>query len=207
MGNILKSNDVVFGDGNGGWLGWALVGGGKSGNYAIAVADVNRDGILDVVGATTLLALGDGIGGFTVNYVFPLVEQNTRQLAFLDINKDGILDVVAANPYGIDGPNSMLIRHACALSLSPRVTLRACACSAARANTQSLSQSLSPFARTRTTSHLAPSFPRQPLSIATLPPVCIACHPQPPYRWLRREHYVPRGGSSHAFHRARRPKQ
>lgn len=69
--------------------------------YAIAVADLNRDGRPDVVtvnpGTSTIsVLLGDGAGGFATSVEYP-VEGNSRALTVADLNGDAIPDLVTAS--------------------------------------------------------------------------------------------------------------
>jgi hypothetical protein len=80
----------------------------------IALGDLNRDGILDLVVASGLTAgsvdvlLGDGLGGFTRVPGAPFATgAATYSVALGDINGDGILDIVAGN--SIDGNLSLFL--------------------------------------------------------------------------------------------------
>ena len=69
--------------------------------YRIRLADVNRDGRLDIItanlgGATLSILLGRGDGTFTNGFVFPTGGGGPVDLALGDFNGDGILDVALA---------------------------------------------------------------------------------------------------------------
>ncbi|HKW32657.1 MAG TPA: Ig-like domain repeat protein [Candidatus Acidoferrum sp.] len=80
-----------------------------TGPSAIATADMNADGILDLVvtnsgDGTVSLLLGDGTGGFTATGPLPAKSFPTgsspQALALFDFNLDGRLDVVTVNGSG-----------------------------------------------------------------------------------------------------------
>jgi hypothetical protein len=80
----------------------------------IALGDLNRDGILDLVVASGLTAgsvdvlLGDGLGGFTRVPGAPFATGSaTYSVALGDINGDGVLDIAAGN--NIDGNVSLFL--------------------------------------------------------------------------------------------------
>jgi hypothetical protein len=100
------TNDVsvLLGDGKGGFgsaTDYSL--NGSAGPLAVALADVNRDGILDIVTANSLtddvsVLLGDGKGGFGTATSYGLNGASTPNgLAIADLNGDGMPDVVTAN--------------------------------------------------------------------------------------------------------------
>jgi hypothetical protein len=108
---------------------------GGGGAEAVAVADVNRDGIPDLVvalqcpgeydgGCTTSggkigVMLGNGDGTFQSAMIFSSGGATADSIAVADVNGDGIPDVVVANycessagcpyDYGADGPGSVSI--------------------------------------------------------------------------------------------------
>jgi hypothetical protein len=89
---------------------------------AFTLADVNRDGVLDIVGLhgsfsnTVSIRLGDGRGGFGPPVISPFGNSGAKTLAMADLNGDGVPDVVAtfyggvlvasATPSGHLGPVS-----------------------------------------------------------------------------------------------------
>jgi hypothetical protein len=95
---------VVLGDGAGLFLTPAslvTVGVAGSAPTAIAVADLNRDGIPDLVvalggNASVLPMTGNGNGTFILGTAIP-VAANPRYLAVGDFNRDGISDVAVAS--------------------------------------------------------------------------------------------------------------
>ncbi|MFN9968535.1 MAG: FG-GAP repeat domain-containing protein, partial [Phycisphaerae bacterium] len=92
---ILKNNGSgVFGTPS-------YVEGGGNGEFGLNAADMNQDGILDlVVGAhdsqTMVVAIGDGAGGYTPGTGRPL-SGKPWQVAVGDLNGDGREDVASVN--------------------------------------------------------------------------------------------------------------
>ena len=77
--------------------------GNSNGEDHLAIADVNRDGILDVVtagsGNECHVLLGDGSAAFNpVTYIYSASTVHRAKLA--DMNRDGILDLVSTNGTG-----------------------------------------------------------------------------------------------------------
>jgi hypothetical protein len=71
----------------------------------VAVADLNHDGILDLVlgsGPGIQIELGDGHGGFGAPQSFALPGY-AASIALADLNGDGQLDIVTATKYGTGG--------------------------------------------------------------------------------------------------------
>jgi len=91
---------VLLGDGQGGFV-EADKSPFDSGAYLfhVSVADVNRDGKMDVVGAagaSVRVMLGDGRGGFSAAPGIT-TGRGTYRLALSDLNGDGKMDVVTSN--------------------------------------------------------------------------------------------------------------
>jgi len=94
---------VMIGDGRGGFteangspfdFGAAL--------YHISIADVNRDGTMDVLATTgnsLRVLLGDGRGAFKPAASIP-VGPGAWRIAVADLNGDGAVDVVTSNSEG-----------------------------------------------------------------------------------------------------------
>lgn len=91
---------VLLGDGRGGFVeatASPFDGGGKL--FHTAIADVNRDGKMDVVaagGASVRVMLGDGRGGFAPAPAIP-GGPGIWRLGIGDVNADGKIDVVTSN--------------------------------------------------------------------------------------------------------------
>ncbi len=74
---------------------------GNSATYVVALADLDRDGDLDLVegndyGFWNVVWMNDGRGNFSSEYWFGL-EDRTREIAVGDLTGDGFPDIVAAN--------------------------------------------------------------------------------------------------------------
>ncbi|HYE97084.1 MAG TPA: FG-GAP-like repeat-containing protein [Rubricoccaceae bacterium] len=100
-----QGNDVglFLNNGNGTFAAVQRMEGQASSEYGIAVADANRDGLLDVfVGSfntsEVVLLLGNGTGGLTYA-ARRAVGGNPWQLAVGDIDNDGDVDVASAGSY------------------------------------------------------------------------------------------------------------
>ena len=83
---------------------------GNSATYAVVLADLNRDGNLDLVegndfGFPNVVWLNDGRGNFASTFAFG-PEDRTRDLAVGDVTGDGFPDIVAANFVVIAGDAS-----------------------------------------------------------------------------------------------------
>ncbi len=85
---------------------------------AIAIGDVNRDGILDVVTGnddsndTISVMIGDGAGGFQSAAAYSPFDSGGNYVSdvhLADVNRDGKLDVIAANYDGGTGSVSILL--------------------------------------------------------------------------------------------------
>jgi hypothetical protein len=92
--------------------------------YAIATADLNGDGILDLVVAnsssnTLSIFMGNGDGTFTPTTASPATGNGPTALVVSDFNNDGFLDIAVTN--GTDNTVSILLNQNC-----PSVTAAAC---------------------------------------------------------------------------------
>jgi hypothetical protein len=105
------SVSVLRGDGGGGFATAVHHSVGESQSpYAVAAADVNADGWLDIATANTNLSdegvsllLGDGAGGFAEPIpleVGPALLHDPRSIALADVTGDGHVDLLTANSVG-----------------------------------------------------------------------------------------------------------
>jgi VCBS repeat protein len=95
---------VLLNDGHGGFVASNL-GPTADRTYTAALADVDRDGDLDVLTSNDspdkkLVYLNNGKGQFTVAGTWGVAEWSTRNAAVADLNGDGRIDVIAANRPG-----------------------------------------------------------------------------------------------------------
>jgi hypothetical protein len=87
---------VFLGNGDGTFQAPAYVAPG-----VLAVADLNGDGLLDLIGDGVIVLLGNGDGTFQAAQSYPLGGLNAWSIAVADLNGDGIPDLaVAFNGYG-----------------------------------------------------------------------------------------------------------
>jgi hypothetical protein len=88
--------------------------GGASDTRSVVVADINNDGMLDIIignsGQKNQLLINSGDGTFDDNAVddlLPSDTSNTHSVAVADINNDGMLDIIIGNDF--DQENQLLI--------------------------------------------------------------------------------------------------
>ena len=104
-----KPNKIYYnlGEDNGGnWLGMTTteiaVGNENYDTYSIELADVNRDGWLDIIAGNdgrNRLYLNNGSGGFTTGGGISITNDSddTRSITAADVNNDGWIDIIAGN--------------------------------------------------------------------------------------------------------------
>lgn len=95
---------VLLGDGSGGFGPATTVLSGLGATSAVAVADVNGDGALDLIGSSSFgsslgVLLGDGRGSFSTAATFSSGGFWPGAVAVADVNDDGKSDLIAANNY------------------------------------------------------------------------------------------------------------
>jgi hypothetical protein len=94
-------NRVLLSSGRGSFLA-ANLGEKSDRTYSAALADLNRDGSLDIVVSNDqpdqkLVYLNDGMGHFRVTGTFGSAKWTTRYVTLADLNGDGFPDIIAAN--------------------------------------------------------------------------------------------------------------
>ncbi len=104
-------NRVLLNDGKGGFTASNL-GTAPDRTYSAALADINRDGTLDIIVSNDapdrkLIYLNDGKGHFTEAGTFGSPDWTTRYVTLADLNGDGYPDIIVANrgdyPDPVDG--------------------------------------------------------------------------------------------------------
>jgi hypothetical protein len=110
---------VLLNDGKGGFFASNL-GMAPSRTYSAALADINRDGYLDIVVSNDapdrkLVYLNDGKGHFTEAGTFGRPNWSTRYVTLADLNGDGFPDIVVANrgDYPDEGPTHPTPSYVC----------------------------------------------------------------------------------------------
>ena len=107
---------VLLGDGAGHFRPGYDLGSAKDRSYSGRLADMDRDGDLDVVISNDapdpkLVYLNDGKGRFRVGSTFGRAEWPTRNATVADINGDGLQDIVVANRGDSTGANYICINN------------------------------------------------------------------------------------------------
>ncbi len=100
---------LLFGDGRGGFDRATDLGTAADRSYTGALADIDRDGDLDIVVSNDspdqkLTYLNDGHGQFSTGSTFGQAQWSTRNIRLADINRDTLPDIVVANRTG-KGPS------------------------------------------------------------------------------------------------------
>jgi hypothetical protein len=105
--------NVSFGDGKGHFNGGKrLLVDGAYGTYIATVADLNGDGIPDIVGTDSngvFVILGKGSREFAKAVTFSSGGQNPNGIAFGDLRHNGVLDLVVANAFSSVGYGNVAV--------------------------------------------------------------------------------------------------
>jgi hypothetical protein len=105
--------NLAFGDGKGHLYGGErLLIGDADSTYMVAVADVNGDGIPDIVGTDDsgiFVVLGEGSRKFSDALMFGSGGQDPYCVAVGDLNHDGIPDLVVANTFSARGYGNVAV--------------------------------------------------------------------------------------------------
>lgn len=110
VGNDLAPNEVLLGDGAGGFTHHGTFGSPAS-LRSLTLADVDLDGDVDILacvrGASNRIHLNDGTGRFEETVPFGDAQESTLGVAVADLNRDGHPDLVLANRDA--QPNAVLL--------------------------------------------------------------------------------------------------
>jgi len=104
------TNQYLLGDGSGNFDAAADLGDVADRSYTGALADLDRDGDLDVVVSNdnpdrSLVYLNAGDGRFSAGSTFGQPQWNTRNVSATDINNDMLPDIIVANRGPLEGPS------------------------------------------------------------------------------------------------------
>lgn len=104
------TNQYLLGDGSGNFDAAADLGDVADRSYTGALADLDRDGDLDIVVSNdnpdrSLVYLNAGNGRFSEGSTFGQPEWNTRNVSATDINNDMLPDIIVANRGPLEGPS------------------------------------------------------------------------------------------------------
>ncbi len=111
--NIAQNNQLLINQGDGSFFGAVDLPGGAMYTYSIAAADVNGDGMMDIIvgnaqGLTNQLLMNEVVGSYSEAFNLLGGSLGTRSIAAADVNRDGLVDILIGN---LDKKNQLLVNN------------------------------------------------------------------------------------------------